>query len=204
MTTQAGLQRSERLIPLYASIPIMLLAIAYATIMAKLGWHHGEPDWRGILAGFPFVGLWFYGSLVLLVETAHVDVDTNGVSIYYRPLPSGMKARRIAREEIAEITLDCIHLQKEGTFWRIGLGLADGRKFLLPERHNKEEEGRERVAAMKAILSGGVRNELPTGTIYTKADKKDWPTVMGIIVWGLAFLGAIIWGLVIEISRGHR
>jgi hypothetical protein len=30
----------------------MMLAIAYASIMAMLGWRDGDPDWRG------FIGRW--------------------------------------------------------------------------------------------------------------------------------------------------
>jgi hypothetical protein len=204
MIPQTELKRSERVISLIASVPLMLLAIVYATIMAKLGWHHGDPDWRGILAGFPWVWFWFYGSLVLLMEKAYVDVDANGVSIYYRPLPCGMKDRRIAREEIAEITFDLIRVPKEGSYWRVGFGLVDGRKILLTERHNKEEDGRARVAAIKAVLSGGIRPELPTGSFYAPIQKKDWESVRGVILWGSAALAAIFWGLAIELSRYHR
>jgi hypothetical protein len=182
----------------------MFVSLAYVAIMAKLGWHHGEPDWRGILAGFPWVGLWFYGSLVLLVEKAYIDIDANAVRIYYRPLPCGATDRTIARDEISELTLDLIRVPKEGSYWRMGVGFQDGRKILLPERHNKEPEARARLAAIQAALSGGVRPPLPLGSIYTGTTKKDWASVRGVIVWGGAFLAAIVWGLAIELSRYHR
>ena len=204
MMPEQTIRRSERVVSLIASVPLMILSLIYVSIMLMLGWHHGDPDWRGILAGFPWVGLWFYGALVLLVEKAYVDVDANGVSIYYRPLPCGMKDRRIAREEINEITLDLIRVPKEGSYWRVGLGLVDGRKILLTERHSKEEDARARVAAIKAVLAAGIRPELPTGSFYAPIQKKDWASVRGVIVWGCAFLASIAWGLAIELSRYHR
>lgn len=195
------MRRSRRVLPVYASIPLMMLAIAYASIMAMLGWRDGDPDWRGILAGFPFVGLWFYGSLVMLVAKWHLDVNANGVSIYYQPLPCGARARKFAREEIAELTLDRIHVAKEGYSWRIGLNLLDGRQILLPERHNKESEAREQLDAINFALAAGVRRELPVGSIYRTQHKKDWGAVRPVVMWGIAFLLAIVWGLAIEISR---
>jgi hypothetical protein len=52
----------------------------------------------------------------------------NGVSIYYQRLPCGARARKFAREEIAELT---IAFTKKGYSWRIGLNLY-GRQILLP------------------------------------------------------------------------
>ena len=179
----------------------MMLAVAYTGIMLMLGWNGGSPDWRGILAGFPFVGLWFYGSLVLLLAKAHVDVAANDVSIYYTPLPCFVRPAKIAREEISEITLDYLRTPKQGSYWCIGFKLTDGRMVLLPERYDKEPEARERVAAIQEVLSGGVRRDIPLGTIHAPTQRRDWERVRPVLMWGGAFLAAIVWGLAVEISR---
>ncbi len=201
MMAETDLKKSGRVVPLIASVPLMLLAVAYASIMAMLGWHHGDPDWRGILAGFPFVGLWFYGSLVMLVEKWHLDVDANGVKVYYQPLPCFATPRDFARAEIAGLMFDRIHVAKEGTSWRIGVRLADGRQVLLPNRYGVESVARDQLAAIQTALSSGVRPELPVGSFFTPATKRDWGAARAVLIWGGAFLSAIVWGLAIEISR---
>ena len=202
MKPQPGLRITSRIVPRLASIPLMLLAVAYASIMAMLGWNDGEPDWRGILAGFPFVGLWFYGSLVMLLEQSHLEADASGLRITYGPLPCGAKSRDFRAEEIERLTFDHIHVAKEGRSWRIGVQLVDGRRILLSMRHGKEQAAREQLAALQAALSAPRRPALPVGSFFERPPiKRDWGAARAVIVWGFAFLAAITWGLAIEISR---
>lgn len=202
MNPQPGLRITSRILPRLASIPLMLLAIAYAAIMAMLGWNDGEPDLRGILAGSPFVGLWFYGSLVMLLEQSHMEADASGIRVTYGPLPCAAKSRDLRMEEIEKLTLDRIHVAKEGSTWRIGVKLVNGRRILLPMRHRREQAARERLAALQEAMSSPSRPALPVGSFFEHpAAKRDWGAVRPVLVWGLAFLAAIGWGLAIEISR---
>ena len=137
----------------------------------------------------------------MLVVKWHLDVDANGVRVHYGPLPCFATPRNFAREEIAGLMFDRIHVAKEGASWRIGVRLADGRQVLLPERHREEGVAREQLAAIQAALSARVRPELPVGSFFTPATKRDWGAARAVIVWGVAFLSAIFWGLAIEISR---
>lgn len=202
MNPRPGMRVTSRIIPLLAAIPLMLLAIAYASLMAMLGWNDGDPDWRGVLAGFPFVGLWFYGSLVMLLEHSHLEADASGIRITYGPLPCGAKRRDLRAEEIEKLTLDHIHVAKEGRSWRMGVQLRDGRRILLPMRHGDEQSAREQLAALQAALSAPHRPALPVGSFFERSPiKRDWGVARAVTVWGLAFLAAIAWGLAIEISR---
>ena len=137
----------------------------------------------------------------MLVEKWHLDVDANGVKVYYGPLPCFATPRNFAREEIGGLMFDRIHVAKEGASWRIGVRLADGRQVLLPSRYSVEIAAREQLAAIQLALSAGVRPELPVGSFFTPATKKDWGAARAVLIWGGAFLFAIFWGLAIEISR---
>ena len=201
MIAPAQLQNRSRLMPLWGAIPLLVVSIVFGAGMLASYWHGGDPDWRGWLSGGPVFALIIYGSLVFVLVRAHVDVDASGVSVYYKPIPCGMPPRTFAREEIAAMTLDHIHMSKEGWFWRIGLELRDGRQVVLPERYEKEEEARARVAAINDVLAQGIRATLPIGSIRTPCRKRDWTAARPVLLWGGVLIAALVWAGAVELSR---
>lgn len=201
MMPPAPLRTSSRLMPLWGAIPILVVAVVFSFFGMWSYWNGGDPDWYGWLAGGPIFSLLIYGSLVFVCVKGHIEVDGGGIRIGYTPLQVGVPDRHFPREEITALTLDYLRMGKEGSFWRTGIVLRDGRHIFLPERFSKEPFAQARVQALQEALSGGIRAPLAIESVFSAKRARDWTDAKAVLLWGGAFIAALVWGAAVELSR---
>lgn len=187
--------------PLWAAIPLLAVTAIFGFFAMMSYWHGGDPDWRGWLAGGPIFALLNYGALVFVLTRARVEADGGGITVRYTPLPVGAPARHFAREEIIALTLDYLHMPKEGSYWRTGIVLRDGRHIFLPERFSKEPVARARILDLNNALTGGIHAPFPIESAFSAKRARDWRGARVVLLWGGGFIAALVWGALVELYR---
>lgn len=152
-----------------------------------------------LAAGGPFFLVMAFGLLALITGGTNTEVDEPGFRLKPGPLPSGVRSESHAKTEVKHLFPRHVRESVGKNVWEdryyAAVELNDGR-WLNVRGHYSDWDGASASCEEIALLWG-----LPDIAAGRSGypNKRDWASGRAVFIWGGAFLGALLWGLVAEI-----
>jgi hypothetical protein len=195
-TPPAPLHQQRHLVPGWGRFLFL-----FPAAIAALGLYAISHQPNSLLAGAPMLSLLLYAMLVLITTTKHSRVTPQGFTLHLGPLPTGAPREEHPKAAIRHLFPRYIReVVAKGVVedrYYAAVEITDGR-WLNILGHYPNWAGASQACQDLARIWG--ITEIAAGR-HGFPPKRDWRAVQAILVWGAAFLAAMLWAIAIEI--GH-
>ncbi len=180
---------------------LMLIPMA----MSLAGLYACTESKKELLAGTPLLGMLAYGCAVMVWGRFDVRVDNQGFRVAPGPMPTGARAEEHRKEEVKHLFPR--HLREsEGRNnivdnYYAAVELQDGRWVNL--RGPYKDWGAASFAC-KEIAAFWRWPVIEAGRSGFAQGYRDWGGAKVTLLWGVAFIVALLWGAWVEISGWGR
>lgn len=174
-------------------MPLLFVAVAVFAI---------ADNTHELAAGGPFFLVMVAGLLALITGGTDIEVDENGFQLKPGPLPTGVRSESHVKTEVKALFPRHLREGVGKNVWEdryyAAVELNDGR-WLNVRGHYSGWEGASASCNEIALLwtlseIGAGRSGYP--------DKRDWVSARVVLIWGGAFVAALVWGVVAEVFSG--
>ena len=140
-----------------------------------------------------------YGLLTLITGGTDIEVDEAGFRLKPGPLPSGLPKESHAKTDVRHLFPRHVHESVGKNAYEdryyAAVELNDGR-WLNVRGHYPGWEGASASCKEVALLWGF--SEIGAGR-SGYPNKRDWTSARVVLIWGGAFVAALVWGVVAEV-----
>ncbi len=160
---------------------------------------------KNLLAGAPLLGLLIYGCAVLIWGRIEVEVDAAGFRITPGPMPTGVFGEAQGKEAVRHLFPRYLR-QLEGKHnwvdnYYAAVELTDGRWLNL--RGPYRDWAGASAACLEVARLWGLR-EVGAGRQGFPAGYRHWRGAVVVLLWGVGFVAALLWGAWVEVSGWGR
>lgn len=154
-----------------------------------------------LAAGGPFFLVMAFGLLALITGGTNIEVDESGFRLTPGPLPSGVPSESHTKADVKALFPRYVHESVGKNVYEdryyATVELNDGR-WLNVRGHYSGWEGAS--AACNEIALLWKLQEIGAGRSGYPPAKRDWATARVLLIWGGAFVAALVWGVVAEVG----
>lgn len=154
-----------------------------------------------LLAGGPILLLMIYSVIVLMIGGTRVEVDERGFRLKPGPLPAGVRTEEHTTDVVRHLFPRHIYENVAKNVWEhryyAAVELANGRwvnvRGHYPDWAKASASCLEIAHLWRLAEVAAGRSGFP--------NKRDWTAARVVLLWGGAYIVALLWGLAVEILR---
>jgi hypothetical protein len=169
--------------------------------LALFGLWASSDSLQGVFAGGPMLGMLAYGSAVLVWGRALHQVSPEGFQVTHGPMPTGAIPEVHGKEEVRHLFPRYLREAEGKNHWVVNyyasVELQDGRWVNVRGPYANWE------GASKSCMEIAQLWKLPevaAGRQGFPAGARDWRSAVVVLLWGVGFIVALLWGAWVEIS----